>query len=190
MTNLTVLTPPNEPPVPLALAKSFLRIGHDGDDALIASLIDAATSRIEHFAGLAFVQQVLRVEWLHWPTSITGRGVRLPRTPVRRVQTVALVTDEGVITDQSEQFRIDCGRLRLRPWSMLPPVSVTSRVRVDFVAGYESAEAVPADLREAVLRTIADLYAARPGLGQPSRQDQSLPEDVLSILSTRDEIRL
>ena len=190
MTNLTVITPPREQPLSVASAKSFLRIGHDGDDSLVAELIDAATARIEHYAGLAFVTQTLRIDWLEWPQSITKNGVRLPRQPISSLQSVALTDDDNGRVDYQDRFRLHHGRLQLRPWSMLPAVPPSSQIQIEFVAGYEDAERVPADLREAVLRLIANLYAARPGGGQVTSRDQGLPEDVLSILATREEIRL
>ena len=53
MTNLTVIAPPAETAVPVSKAKAFLRIGHEGEDELVADLIARATARVEQAAGLA-----------------------------------------------------------------------------------------------------------------------------------------
>lgn len=190
MTHLTVITPPREQPVSLASAKSFLRIGHNGDDGLVAELIQAATARIENYAGLAFVRQTWRMDWLEWPLSITGHGVRLPRQPIASLESVTLTEDEQGSVNYQDRFRLQHGHLQLRPWAMLPPVLPSSRIQIEFVAGYQDAESVPADLREAVLRLIANLYAARPGSAGSLAREQGLPEDVLNILATREDIRL
>jgi uncharacterized phiE125 gp8 family phage protein len=47
MTNLTVISPPAGEAVSLSQAKAFLRIGHDGEDALVSDLIGQATVRVE-----------------------------------------------------------------------------------------------------------------------------------------------
>ena len=39
MSNLTVITPPAGAALSLAAAKEYLRIGHDGEDGLVAALI-------------------------------------------------------------------------------------------------------------------------------------------------------
>ena len=81
MSNLTVITPPAEPPVSLADAKKYLRVGHAGEDQLIADLVEAASVRLEQLAGLALVKQTRQLTWLRWPATIAGRGIRLPSSP-------------------------------------------------------------------------------------------------------------
>ena len=77
MTQLTVIVPPDKPAVSLASAKDFLRIGHAGEDDLIAQMIEAATKRLEQIAGLALVRQTLQLTWFRWPEAMAGRGSRL-----------------------------------------------------------------------------------------------------------------
>lgn len=42
-------------PVSLTEAKLFLRVGHDGEDELIQTLIDAARARVEGEAGVSLL---------------------------------------------------------------------------------------------------------------------------------------
>lgn len=187
MTNLTVITPPAQEPVSLAAAKAFLRLGHDGEDALIADLIASARTRIEQESGLSLVSQVVRVAWTAWPVSLSGRGVALPRRPAKVLVSVLLVEPDGTLIDHSERFRLDCGRLLLRPWSWCPIIARGGSAQITFETGYGSPEEVPDDLKEACLRMVAALYASRGGAGA---SETGLPEAVQTILNARREVRL
>jgi len=189
MTQLTVLTPPAEAPLSLDAVKAFLRIGDTADDALLMDLLQSARERLEQVAGLALVQQTVRVVWRRWPASIRGRGVRLPIGPVTHVEAVRLVDDDDVAIDYRERFQLACERLCLRPWSPLPPVYDRQRIEVDLAVGFGRASDIPEDLQEALLRLIAAIYSARaPGLFEV--ETDALPSGVQAILDARKEVRL
>ena len=190
MTQLTVMVPPDEPAVSLASAKAYLRIGHSGEDDLIVDLVDAATKRLEQIAGLALMRQTMQLTWLHWPPAIAGRGARLPVSTISSLVSVKIYSAEDIETDVSERFQIDCGRLRLRPWSMLPGLSLGEQVVVRFEAGFGTTEEVPEDLQEAVLRLVGAIYRARPGDGSFAQSDIGVPVEVQAILNARKEVRL
>lgn len=186
MTNLTVITPPAEEPVSLASAKAFLRLGHNGEDALVSDLIASARARIEQESGQALVTQVMRVAWTAWPLALSGRGVALPRRPATALVSVLLVDPDGTLDEQTERFRLDCGRLTLRPWSWCPIIEPGGSVQVTFEAGFGAADDVPEDLKEACLRLVAALYSRRGA----EADSQGLPDAVQSILNARREVRL
>lgn len=190
MTQLTVITPPAEEPVTLAAAKDFLRIGHDGEDELVTRLIESARARIEQEAGLALVTQTLRVDWFAWPSTLAGRGVLLPRRPVTSVILVETVSADDDRTDQTNRFRLDCGRLGLRPWSQAPIIGTDGFVEVTFEAGFGVADDVPGDLQEALLRLVGILYNARGPSGVETERIGEFPETVRAILEARREVRL
>lgn len=190
MTKLTVISPPAEEPVSLATAKAYLRIGHDGEDALIADLVASARARIEQESGLALVSQGLRVVWGTWPAAIAGRGAILPRRPATSLSSVHVEDGDGTLTDHTARFRLDCGRLALRTWSQCPVLASDDTVLVAFNAGFGAADEVPADLKEACLRMTGALYAERETLPSSGSSNVGLPDAVQSILNARREVRL
>lgn len=190
MTNLTVITPPAEEPVTLAAAKDFLRIGHDGEDDLVTRLIQSARARIEQEAGLALITQTLRVEWFAWPSTLAGRGAILPRRPVTSVTSVESINPAGDETDHTNRFRLDCGRLGLRPWSQQPAIETGGSVAVTYEAGFGAGSDVPEDLKEAILRLVGSLYAARAPSAFEFGPGGALPAEVRAILEARREVRL
>ncbi|MEO1303349.1 MAG: hypothetical protein AAFV37_00145 [Pseudomonadota bacterium] len=190
MTDLTVLSAPNAPAVSLDLVKDYLGVGHDGEDRLIGDLLQSAVSRVTQVAEIALVRQTFEQRWLTWPAELAGRGARLARRPVRSLLSVGIERDDGTLEDHSERFTLASGRVRLRPWSMLPPIASPARARLVFEAGYDDADSVPADLREAVLRLVASMYQARPLVPNDAGLDVSLPADVQAILNAHDEVRL
>ncbi|MFN3212293.1 MAG: hypothetical protein ACE37M_04250 [Henriciella sp.] len=189
MSKLTVIVPPGEPAVSLAAAKDYLRIGHPGEDELIEGLVQAAEARLEQIAGLALVRQTMQLIWHQWPSEIAGRGIRLPVSPIIGLSAVTFLSAQDVETDITERFHISCGRLCLKPWSMLARLHSGDRVRLNFEAGFGAASDVPDDLQEAVLRLTLAAYRGRQA-GSNAAQTNAIPPEVQSILDARRQVRL
>lgn len=189
MTQLTVITPPAEAPLSLDTVKAFLRIGHEGEDAIVADLVQAARERLERVAGLALVLQTVRVCWREWPTDMTGRGAKLPIEPVQQMEAVRFVDADGVVTDETNAFQVICDRLCLRPWTPLPSPPEGGQIEIELQVGFGTAEDVPDDLREALLRLIGAMYRSR-ARGAHASSRVGLPRDVQAILDARKEVRL
>lgn len=190
MTNLTVISPPGAEPVSLASAKAFLRIGHEGEDALVADLIASARARVEQASGLALVTRDVRSTWSRWPAGIAGRGILLPIGPITELIRVRVIDTDGGAVDHTGRFRLDCGRACLRPWSMVPAVPDGGRVEIEFEAGFGEAAEVPADLIEAVMLTLQETYEARGISSRRNRDEGPLPERAEAILQARRGVRI
>ncbi len=163
----------------LAVAKDYLRIGHEGEDDLVMQE-----------AAFALVEQELQVSWARWPASLAGRGVLLPRRPATSLVSVQTINADESGTDHTDRFRLECGRLGLRPWSLAPGIETGGRIELVFKAGFGSADDVPEDLKEAVLRLVAASYGARAATGISTNVESGLPIEVQSILDARREVRL
>ncbi|MEL6567726.1 MAG: phage head-tail connector protein [Pseudomonadota bacterium] len=183
---LTVITPPDALPVPVSEMKDYLRIGHDGEDDLVSRLTSAATERIEAQLGQALVLRTLKRRFSAWPVGISGRGASLLPGPVSSLERVEIESEDADPDDVTGRFRLTCGRLALRPWSMAPPVPENGAATVQFQAGYGSPEAVPDDLKLAVKLLVAESYSAGNGCPEGS----PLPGSVASILDTHRRVRL
>ncbi|MEM9572108.1 MAG: head-tail connector protein [Pseudomonadota bacterium] len=190
MTQLTVIEPAAEAPLSLDTVKAFLRIGHDGEDALIADLLEAARERLEQVAGLALVVQTVRVCRTEWPSGLHGRGARLPMAPVQQLDAVRVVDADGAAVEQTEFFSLNCGRLALRPWTVLPMLAIGAHIEIDLQVGFGAATDVPDDLREALLHLIGDMYRSRTPSGHAGPAELGLPQQVQAILDARKQVRL
>lgn len=190
MTKLTVISPPEGEAVSLVSAKAFLRVGHGGEDGLMADLISQATARVEQASGLALRLRTLRVEWSTWPAALGGRGAVLPVGPVTALNSVTVFDGDGAASDHTGRFRLECGRLALRAWSMVPAVPMGGRVEVEFEAGFGGVDDVPPDLAQAVLLTLRETYFAGDAGRRVTRGGGPLPDPVEAILSARRGVRL
>ncbi|RIJ20384.1 hypothetical protein D1224_14760 [Henriciella barbarensis] len=180
---LTVLTPPDEEPVSLSTAKSYLRIGHDGEDELVAALIAGARAALETQAGLCLVRRTLRWSLSVWPRDLVERlRIRLPAGPVSGLVSVRSIAGE-VVTGLTSRFVLDGQRLCLRTGSWLSAIETGARVEVDFTAGFGGAEDVPEDLSLALLAMVDAAYS-RGGV------NGGLPETAETLIAARREVRL
>lgn len=179
---LTVITPPGEEALPLAEAKAFLRIGHDGEDTLVADLMAGARARLEEAAGLALVSRTLRRRFESWPSGLSRSGIRLRPGPAALLVAVRLVDADASEDDVTGQFELVGDRLRVRATSWCPPVPPGGHVEVDFEAGFGAASDIPADLLQALKLILLDAYRRS---GEPG-----MPEAALAIVAARREVLL
>lgn len=189
--DVTTLSAPSAEPLSLAEAKAYLRIGHGGEDDLVARLIAAARARIEAGSGVALITRTLRGRLDRWPPgALEMRTVRLPVRPALGLAAVRVAGADGVLADVTDRFRLDAGRAARLVWASgaFPwPGVRTGGIEIDWTAGFGPApEDVAADLGLALKRLIAHAYLAREAetLAGP------LPEDVRGLLGPWRRVRL
>ncbi|MEO1100586.1 MAG: hypothetical protein AAFW65_01950 [Pseudomonadota bacterium] len=183
----TVVTPADGEPVSLSDAKEYLRIGHAGEDALVANLIAGARARIERAAGVAIVSRTLLTTTDCWPRDMAARGLRLRPAPVQAL--VAVRTTGSAVTDITNRFRLRSGVLCLRPFHQLPTVDPDGSIEIEFETGFGAAGAVPADLIMAVKLTFAHAFQRREAGGR-EEDAEGLPAEVQRLLRPYREARI
>lgn len=167
--SITIITPPASEPISLAEAKLFLRVDHNSEDDLIATLISAAREAVEAGCGRALITRRVRESLDIWRRE-AAQGAVMGLGPVTEVVAVRLLADNGA------QSVIDPERYHLeghrdRPRLVFPPgLPATLRsaggIEIEYDAGYaEEAADLPVALRLATLQIVASLYELRQGSG-------------------------
>ena len=161
---LKLITAPSTLPVTLAEAKAHLRIDHADEDTLITALIATATAGAEHETGRALMAQTWEVTLDAFPDA-----VELTRTPVQSIESVTYANSEGTPTVLSNVFyALDAADEF--GWAYVVPAYAgawpetrdeINAVRVRYVAGYASAEEVPAAIKSWILLQVGALYENR-----------------------------
>lgn len=152
---LTDLSPPPNSAVSLDAAKTFLRVDHSDEDALISNLIKTASRQIEDRCGVSLMTRPQRLT-----KSAARHGIYLTRYPIVSIE--AVTRGETALPIEAN--------LRARPVLVRIPLGGADDepVTVDFTAGYgETAEDVPTPLRQGVLLLLAHLYEHRDGTPSP-----------------------
>lgn len=185
-----VISPPAEEPLSLKAAKSYLRIGHDHEDELVSSLIQSARARLEAVGGLDLISKTVEVEWDQWPKRIARAGAKLNTSPVAALNAVLIEFETGETRDVKDQFEIIHDRIRYIGDDALPRLARGDRVIASLQVGYADADALPDDLKEALLRLVGANYEARAPSVSRASLDGGLPVEVQAILDARKEVRL
>lgn len=133
-----LVTPPDMLTVSLAEAKAHLRVDHDDDDTLIASLIRAAVDHLDGWTGIlgrCLVEQTWRQDFDHFRPCL-----RLPLGPVISISSVTVGGD--TLDPSSYAIRTDAGgRARVE----FDGVTARGSASVVYKAGYPTIPEVPAD---------------------------------------------
>ena len=185
---LILTTPPAAEPVSLTEAKAHLRVTHADDDAYINKLITAARRAIEQRTSLRFITQGWSLFLDCWPAS----AVSLQLSPVSTIEDVITYgEDDTPSAVDPAHYYLDHvsqpARCVLRDGRTAPrggrPVN---SVEVCFTAGFGAdGNAVPAELRQAILLTVAHWFEHRG-----DEKGGSLPLAALELLDAQRVVRL
>lgn len=180
-----ILTPPAGPVLDLEEARAFLRLSGPQDDLVVAGLVAAAEARVEAETGLALMPRRLRGRVAFTRQMLAGPGLRFRPGPVQQVEAISLVGG----SDLSGMLHWSDHRLRLADRSAAAALPGRGELELTWQAGFPEPPGVPADLRFAVSRLVAEGYARR-GLSGETGEVAGLPGDVAVILAHYTEVRL
>ena len=187
-----LITPPAIQPVTLAEAKLHLRVDHNDEDALIQSLIRAATEHLDGWTGIlgrCLVEQVWRQDHDRF-----AREMSIPLGPVIAVQSITWRDPAGqlnTVPSGSYDLRIDeAGNavIRFDADYVFPTNLHESRaVAITFKAGYPTnpgppaTSTVPDPLKVAILLLIGHWYQNREAVSAAGMA--SLPFAVEALIA-------
>lgn len=152
-------------PVSLEEVKAHLRIDHPDQDAVIVALITAATAHLDGWTGVlgrALVAQTWRMAMDAFP----GDTITIPLGPVTSVESIKYTDTAGAEqTVPTADYEVDLYPVEARicvgdnGWPSTD--DVVNAVRVEWVAGYATADDVPDDLKNAILLLVGHWYEHR-----------------------------
>jgi uncharacterized phiE125 gp8 family phage protein len=170
-------------PVTLAEARAYLRIDGGDDDAVLASIIEAATEWVEDQTRQQLRTTVLEYTLDAFPC---GREIRLPKPPLRSVEAVWYFNPAGQeAIFPSAAYKLDTsskpGRIILKPGFSWPVTDGSPQaVRIEYTAGYDDAAPVPAVLKQAIKFMAGHWFENREAA--IDRRIDAVPLTVESVL--------
>ncbi len=178
--HITTLVPPASEPVALAACKAFLKVDYDGQDELITSLISAARAQVEIASQTALIDRTVRIAYDKWPEAAFCTG-RLT-LPVKPAKALNLIEIDGL--DYTEQFVLSNYERSVLTFSGSDLPFADHSVIVEVIVGSGADEnAIPPDLRLAVLFAVADAY-------QNGEQGGALSARVKALTAPWREVRI
>ena len=183
----TIVNPPRGEPISVAEAKAFLKITHTQEDELFPHLITAARQMAEMYTRRKFMTQGLMSVLPFRPNHRKKEGLQrvwtagdryalfLPRGPLLKVTEVERISEEGETAPIS--YRGYHVNVHQDPALLVVDDKSGWGVRVTYEVGYgENASDVPAPIRQALLKMVAEMYHHRGIL------ETKLLEGVTSLL--------
>lgn len=148
--------------------KAHLRVDGNGDDELIDALIEVVTDHLDGWTGIlgrCLLPQTWRQDFPWFPLDYR---IRLPLAPVTAISSItyndAANAPQTLSTSvYSGPFADAIGSYIVLQYGQIWPVTYSrdDAASITFIAGYGSAAAVPASIRQAALLMIGDLYENR-----------------------------
>lgn len=188
---LTETTGVPDAALPVQAMKDHLRLGSgfadDGmQDALIRGYVRSAMAAVEGRIGKALILREFLLTLVRWRDA----GAQpLPVAPVVAVASVTVVDAAGVpVAVPVSRWRLEADMHRPKLMAkgvLLPEVPVGGRAEVVFEAGFGGWEAVPADLRQAVMMLAAQYHELRHEAGVAA-----MPFGVMALIERWRTVRV
>jgi len=149
--------------------KIYLRVDNSNDDGLIENLIAVACKLCEQATGLSLINRECSLYMDSWESEILS----LPSAPIASVNAIKVYSSETVSTIYStsnyyvDNKNIFSPRIVLKSGSIVPLSGIEANgIEIQYTAGFgETAEAVPALLKQGMLQVAAHLYENRGDSG-------------------------
>ncbi len=161
----------------LNLGSGFADSG--AQDSVLETYLRASLAAIEARLGMALFQR--RFSWGLYGWN-NPNAQRLPVSPVQSIESLRVVSSVGTETlvpqDDYRHLKNGSGDQLVPTGACLPHLPHNGSVEIVFEAGFgESWDAIPADLRQAVLMLAAQHYEDRAGASSGE-----FPKGVLALL--------
>ena|SRR5690606_4280152 len=159
-----IVTPPASEPVNLSEAKAQLNVTSSSQDTQITRLITVARRQVERYLKRALITQTWKVYY-----NCFHHCMEIPYPPLQSVTHVKYFDDKGILQTLSESdfYWVDKesepARI-VRKYDAIFPELLVGRpnaVEIQYVAGYGNADAVPEDIRHAILMLVTDYFDNR-----------------------------
>ena len=157
-----LITPPTIEPIPLELIKRDLRIDHNDDDDSLTRMMAEARQWLETRLQSKFLTQTWEFIIDAFPTG----EIRLPFGPVQSI--ISVMYDDTIGDEQimpPTDYYLDNVSYRVAPEPWLFPVNywpvtfeAVNSVRIQFVAGYETADQLPGPIKSAFRLKVRELF--------------------------------
>lgn len=154
-------------PLELSDIKAFLNIESTADDDLLHSMRLEVRDYLERVTHRQFMTATLLYALDCFPCQKTMFSI--PRPPLQSVTSIQYYDSNNVLTTwPTTEYGVDSlsepGRIFLLPGHRWPSTyRIPNAIRITYLAGWDSAEAIPARLKSLMLFLIGDFYHYRRG---------------------------
>ena len=162
--SLKTVTAATDTCVSLTEAKLHLKVENTTDDSLITILIKAAQDAVEAFTNRVLMSTTFELQL----DEFCGDDITLPVAPVSSVTSIKYYdADNSEQTMAAGNYFYSINQEPMEVEFVTLPAVYPYRfdaIKVQFVAGYANAAAVPNSLKQAVLLLVGDMYENRMDL--------------------------
>ena len=173
-------------------ADAVVKSGYSTEDDLINALITAAREYCEGVTGRALATQTIEAYLNDFPCQ---NEIELPKAPLQSVTSIKYKDNAGTETTMTANTQYivdlesDVGRIVLpygENWPSFTPYTVNP-VKIQFVAGYTTANPIPKSIKQAMLLLVGHWYENREAInvGNITKEIEFAVKALLSMYRVR-----